>query len=87
MQKQKISKLVFLILAIVLILALILLIVGEKKDRTKNFYNKIIKANEYTFLIEGANSNNKNQCIISKSEEKKKPRCNIRFRTYANNSN
>lgn len=71
MQKQKISKLVFLILAIVLILALLLLIVGEKKDRTKNFYNKIIKANEYTFLIEGANSNNKNQCIISKSEEKR----------------
>ncbi len=44
MQKQKISKLVFLILAIVLILALILLIVGEKKDRTKNFFTiKLLK--------------------------------------------
>ena len=43
MQKQKISKLVFLILAIVLILALILLIVGEKKDRTKIFTIKLLK--------------------------------------------
>ena len=70
MQKQKLAKIVFLILALILVLSLVFLLKGEKKDRTKNMYKKICSADNYTFAIEEVNSE-KNKFIISKMGENK----------------
>ena len=70
MQKQNVAKIIFVGLTIILIIALVFLIKGEKKDRTKNMYQKICDAKEYTFNMEEANSY-ENKLIISKMEENK----------------
>lgn len=70
MQKQKLAKIIFLILAIILVLSLVFLPKGEKKNRTKNMYKKIFSVDNYTFTIEeGLSSENK--FIISKMGENK----------------
>ena len=70
MQKQKLAKIMFLILAIILVLSLLFLLKGEKKNRTKNMYKKICSVDNYTFTIEeGLSSENK--FIISKMGENK----------------
>lgn len=70
MQKQKLAKIVFLILALILVLSLVFLLKCEKKDRTKYMYKKICNTDNYTFTIEeGVSSDNK--FIISKMGENK----------------
>lgn len=70
MQKQKLAKIMFLILALILVLSLIFLLKGEKKDRTKNMYKKICSSDNYTFTIEEGISSD-NIFIISKMGENK----------------
>lgn len=67
MQKQKLSKLFFLILAMILIVSVVFALKGEKKDRTQAMYNKISSAKEYTFTIEESSEIDYN-LIVSKSE-------------------
>ena len=68
MQKQKLSKIFFLGLVIILVISMIFLLKGERKDRTKNMYEKICKAKQYTFTMEESNSL-EHKFIISKQEE------------------
>lgn len=68
MQKQIVAKFIFLGLAVFLVISIVFLLKGEKKDRTKNMYKKISNSSKYTFTIEeGISSGNK--FIISKNEE------------------
>ena len=70
MPKKNIARIIFIFLTVLLIISLILLIKGEKKDRTKNIYRKICESTNYTFsLEEGIGSNNK--LIIARSGNNK----------------
>ena len=52
MKKQKISKIIFLSLVLILVMSIIFLLKGEKTGRTKVMYEKIANSNEYTFTME-----------------------------------
>ena len=68
MQKQKVAKIFFISLVIILLISFIFLFKEEKKNRTKDMYKKICNSKIYTFTIEeGIPSSNK--FIISKMGE------------------
>ena len=70
MQKQNVAKVIFLSLTLILVLSVIVLFKGEKRDRTKNMYNKICNVNEYTFKIQECKSL-ENKFIIVKDGKNK----------------
>ncbi len=67
MKKQKISKIIFLSLILILVMSIIFLLKGEKKGRTKAMYEKITNSNEYTFTMEEKGEDNL-KFIMSKSD-------------------
>lgn len=70
MQKQKVAKIIFICLTIILVISLFLIFKGENKDRTKKMYQKICDSSIYTFSIEEGSSST-NKLIISKKEKDK----------------
>ena len=70
MQIQRVAKIIFVCLTILLVISLFLIFKGEKKDKTKKIYQKICNSSIYSFSIEEGSSST-NKLIISKKGKDK----------------